>query len=231
MDKQNIKFPVFVGHVFKQEQFDDLRAALDKAFSNVNFIQLVYADTARFQGALFPKIMRLIDSSMFCIFDISEQNTNVFLELGYALGRNKLCVPIIRAGATVPTDIAGLERLSYSSYKELTQVIKGKVQGFIQLALGTVGRLKKIADIEFLRYLSKHKGGQEVDVDAMKIALRTHNISGLDIDETVKLWLSEGFMAEQNGKITLTPLGEDFTLKMLKDWPKQKKGSRVNQPA
>jgi len=95
MDQQNIKLPVFVGHVFKQNQLDDLRAALDESFSEVSFVQLVYADTARFHGALFPKIMELINSSLFCIFDVSEQNTNVFLELGYALGRGKVCIPII----------------------------------------------------------------------------------------------------------------------------------------
>src|SRR5580698_9234802 len=111
MDSQVFKLPVFVGHVFKKDQLDDLRQALESAFSEVEFLELVYADTARFQGALFPKIALLIDSSLFCIFDISEENTNVFLELGYALGRGKLCVPIIRSGSAVPADIAGLERI------------------------------------------------------------------------------------------------------------------------
>lgn len=219
MDKQIIKLPIFVGHVFKQDQLDDLREALDTAFSEVSFVQLVYADTARFHGALFPKIMGLIDSSLFCIFDVSEQNTNVFLELGYALGRGKLCIPIIRAGATVPSDIAGFERLTYSSYKELCQVIKGQVQGFIQAALQKKGPMKKVAHLEFIRYLQNHTGGEEVDVNVMKKELRTHRISGLEVDETILFFRNEGFMAEQNGKITLTPKGEDFILKMGSMFP------------
>ena len=215
MNNQSIKLPVFVGHVFKQDQLDDLREALDTAFSEVSFVQLVYADTARFHGALFPKIMELIDSSLFCIFDVSEQNTNVFLELGFALGRRKLCIPIIRSGSTIPSDIAGFERLTYSSFKELSQIIKGKVQGFINVALRQKGPMKKVAPFEFIQYIQDYTGGQEVDVNLMKKELRTQRISGLEVDESVSYFLGEGFMADQNGKIILTPKGEDFILKML----------------
>ena len=81
MDKQAIKLPVFVGHVFKKEQFDDLREALDTGFAEVNFIQLVYSDTARFQGALFPKIASLIESSVFFPTKYKDTNTKTKIDI------------------------------------------------------------------------------------------------------------------------------------------------------
>jgi len=147
----------------------------------------------------------------------------VFLELGYALGRGKVCIPIIRTGATVPSDIAGFERLTNSSYKELSQVFKGKVQEFILLSLKQKGPMRKVAHNEFIRYLQNHTGGQEVDVDSMKKELRTHHISGLEVDESVSFFLEDGLMAEQNGKIILTPKGEDLILKLLPMIPEHQK--------
>lgn len=231
MNGQGQKFPVFVGHVFKQEQFDDLRDALEEAFSKFKFINLVYADTERFHGALFPKIQRLIDSALFCIFDISEQNVNVSLELGFALGRKKLCIPIIREGATVPSDIAGSERITFSSYKELTKRISDKAQGIINAAFGIPGRIKDAIPLKFLQYLNKHSIGEPIDVDGMKKALKTKNISSLDIDKSIKLCVRDGFITEQNGKIFLTPKGEDFILKMIMHIKKFQKESKTKPPA
>ncbi len=222
-EMKTIKFPVFVGHVYNKDQLDDLRDALESALEELDFVQLVYADTARYHGALFPKIAQLIDSSMFCIFDVSEQNTNVFLEFGYAMGRGKLCVPIIRSGATVPSDIAGFERLVYSSYKELSQEIASKIQGIIHSALQQKGPLKVLAHNEFIWHLRHHTAGQELDVDVMKRELRSHGISGLEIDETIETWLKEGFVEKHDGKISISPLGEDFVIKVIKSYPELSK--------
>lgn len=222
-EMKKIKFPVFVGHVFKKEQLDDLRDSLESALKELDFVQLVYADTARYHGALFPKISQLIDTSMFCIFDVSEQNTNVFLEFGYAMGRGKLCVPIIRSGATVPSDIAGFERLVYSSYKELSQEISSKIHGIINSALQQKGPMKLIADNEFVWYLRHHTIGQELDVDVMKKELRSHGISGRDIDETIEFWITEGFVEKHDDKICLAPIGEDFIIKLIKTHPELSK--------
>ena len=218
-EMKTIKFPVFVGHVYKKDQLDDLRDALGSALKDLDFVQLVYADTARYHGALFPKIAQLIDSSMFCIFDVSEQNTNVFLEFGYAMGRGKLCVPIIRSGATVPSDIAGLERLVYSSYKELSQEISSKIQGIIHSSLQQKGQMKLFAHNEFIWHLRHHSSGQELDVDLMKKELRVHSISGLEVDETIETWLKEGFVEKDDDKILITPLGEDFVIKIITTHP------------
>ena len=133
MNNGKIQFRVFIGHVFQQEQFDDLRGALDAAFSEVDLLEIIYADTARFHGALFPKIQGLIDSSLFCIFEVSEQNTNVFLEFGYALGRGKLCIPIVadqRNRTTQRRGNAGIQKKFVLPGKPVsTEQVVGEVIG------------------------------------------------------------------------------------------------------
>ena len=216
MSGRERKFPVFVGHVFKPDQLADLREALKDAFSEFNIIKLVYADTSSFHGALFQKIMRLIDGAMFCIFDISEQNPNVFLELGYAIGRRKLCVPIIRAEATVPSDIAWLELINYSSYKGLTDILKEKIPGILGRILGPIPK-EEMGHIEFIRYLRNHKVGQEVDTEDMKKELRKHGISSFDIDNWVEKWVKNNLFSKENGKIIVMAEGEDIILKLDPD--------------
>lgn len=215
MKSTPFRLPVFVGHVFKQDQLDDLRQSLEGAFSDVPFLELIYADTARFHGALFPKIAQLIDGAGFCIFEVSEPNTNVFLEFGYALGKKRLCVPIIRAGASVPSDIAGFERITYASYKELSLALRSKANDFTQAALARFGRMEFLGHNEFVWFLRNHRTGQEVNVAEMKQALRPHAISGLEIDETVAIWCKKLFMNAEEGKITLTALGEHFLVNTI----------------
>jgi hypothetical protein len=217
------QLPIFVGHVFKQDQLDDLRQSLESALSETPFLALVYADTARFHGALFPKIARLIDSAAFCVFDVTEPNTNVFLELGYALGRGKLCVPIIRMGATVPSDIAGFERITYSSYKDLSSTLRTKMQDFTKVALARLGHMENLGHTEFFWFLRNHRNGQEINVAAMKETLRPYDVSSLEVDEMVTAWRKKDFLKETNGKIFITALGEDFLVNIIRQHPELSK--------
>jgi len=219
MNEKEAQFAVFVGHVFEKQQLDDFRGALDSALSEVRFIKLVYADTARYYGSLLPKITQLINSSLFCIFEVSDQNPNVFLELGYALGRRKLCVILARSDVTPPSDIAGSERITYNSYKELGETIKRNAQGFLQAALNRYGTMVEVADIEFLWYLRNHRGGQEVDVEEMKRELRKHGLSGLNVDTSIDHFCQHRFIEKLENKTVITPLGEDFILTMIKSHP------------
>jgi len=83
--------------------------------------------------------------------------------------------------------------------------------------------MRKVAPNEFIRYIQNHTGGQEVDVDSMKKELRTYHISGLEVDESISFFLEDGLMAEHNGKIILTPKGEDLILKLLPIIPEHQK--------
>ncbi len=64
---------------------------------------------------IYDSLFKKIDNSDICIFEISDKNPNVFLEMGYAKGKNKYVIPLINHELLkeVPSDIAGLVTVSY----------------------------------------------------------------------------------------------------------------------
>lgn len=83
---------------------------------------------------IFDSLFNKIDDSDICIFEISDKNPNVFLEMGYAKGKNKYVIPLLNEDLLkeVPSDISGLVTVAYKSLNpmackdELTnQIIKG----------------------------------------------------------------------------------------------------------
>jgi len=118
---------IFVGHVFSREQMDDLRPAICEGIPMAG-ADIWFADDHPGVGSLFDKVTEGIDRSLACIFEVTDTSrANVFLELGFALGKGKTCVLICRKGTRIPEDIAGFERLEYESYKNLTQQLKAKI--------------------------------------------------------------------------------------------------------
>lgn len=128
----------FVAHVFDQESLDDLRNAIEAAFASTGLVP-IYADKHLTDGhILTDKIFPDIESSLFGLFEISNQNKpNTFIELGYSKGKGKKCILIIKKGIEPPSDLAGFDRIIYSSYKDLViklkEYIPSILEGFQQI--------------------------------------------------------------------------------------------------
>jgi hypothetical protein len=89
---------------------------------------------------LMRKVWRAILRSNIGIFDISNGNPNVALELGLALGIDKSCISLLHAGHDNPlgrADLGYSERLEYSSAASLKEgllrVLKTKCQALRDL--------------------------------------------------------------------------------------------------
>lgn len=97
-----------------------------------------YADEEYRPGdILTDKILPVIDSSAFVIFDISDSTRpNVFLELGFAIGRGKPFLLLMRQGAEAPSDLRSFDRIEYGSFKDLADQIHQKAPSFLEHALG-----------------------------------------------------------------------------------------------
>lgn len=64
----------------------------------------------------------IINSSV-CIFEISDNNPNVYLELGLAIAHGKEIVLVRnRTSGDVPSDLAGIKYVSYSNESELEEL-------------------------------------------------------------------------------------------------------------
>ncbi|HWM89644.1 MAG TPA: hypothetical protein VN493_02640 [Thermoanaerobaculia bacterium] len=118
---------LFVGHVFNREQMDDFREAVAKGIQMVG-ASLWFADQHPGTGHIFDKVKAGIDDAFACLFEISDHSrANVFIELGYAFGREKECILVSKVGTPVPADLAGLERIEYASYTDLAKQLSAKV--------------------------------------------------------------------------------------------------------
>lgn len=73
------------------------------------------------------KLRKKILSTQFGIYDITDNNLNVCLELGIAIGGGKPYYIILKRGAICPANLQGLDRIEYESYKHLTAEIKSKI--------------------------------------------------------------------------------------------------------
>lgn len=121
------KYYYFVAHEFSMQERDDLREAIEKAFEKTN-LKSYYADIEVRQGYILEKIKDRISRARFGIYDITNtKKPNVFIELGLAIATGKRFYIICKRGTEVPADLAGLDRIEYESYKELTELIKTKI--------------------------------------------------------------------------------------------------------
>jgi hypothetical protein len=115
---------IFVAYPFKVYPKADYRPVfteVGKAFD----VKFVFADEKITTLHILEKVRDLIRSSRFGIYDISDWNANVTLELGLAFGMAErayiACDPSKTDTEEVPADLRGLDRIQYASYAELSE--------------------------------------------------------------------------------------------------------------
>lgn len=69
-------------------------------------------------SAFIDNIFSLIDRAVIVICDLTEQNPNVFYEMGLAHGREKIVIPILQRGYQVPSNISHHRFVTYQSNQE-----------------------------------------------------------------------------------------------------------------
>lgn len=119
MARVRTRFPnVFVGHPFSN-RFPVRK--FRRIFKELPF-KVVYGNTSLETEHLLDIMRENVTKADFSIFDLSDWNPNVALELGLAQGlRKKPGKPYYillntRRSANVPSDIQGIQRLEYTSY-------------------------------------------------------------------------------------------------------------------
>jgi len=117
----------FVAHEFSKQEKDDLRRAIEDAFEGTG-LEAYYANSEVRSGmTILERIKERIFSAQFGIYDITTKRPNVFVELGLAMAAKKPFHIICRKRTKIPADLAGLDRIEYGTYKELTELLKTKI--------------------------------------------------------------------------------------------------------
>lgn len=108
----------FVFIIMKYNTEDFIHTEIEKVVKNKFRIPCIRADQVRSSGYdLLAKVHMLIERAEVIIADISVDSSNVYYEIGYAVGKGKR--PIITVNTTkkeeVPVDLRGLEVIQYNS--------------------------------------------------------------------------------------------------------------------
>lgn len=117
------KSHVFVAMPFSTHLDDIFHYGIQAPVHNAGYL-CERMDHSAFTGGIVEAIKKSIDTSAVVIAEISEPNPNVFLEVGYAWGRNR---PTILLSATVddlPFDVRGQKCLQYKGIKHLEDLLK-----------------------------------------------------------------------------------------------------------
>lgn len=144
LTNQLAKTEFFVAHSFTKSYREDFRKALKDALCGcLNNREPYYADAEIRKGHIFiNKIIPKIKSTQFGIYEISEENSNVFLELGVAMALNKTYYILCKKGTKIPANLKGLDRIQYESFLELTGQLKKKIGKSKEYSEGTEEHLE-----------------------------------------------------------------------------------------
>ncbi len=122
----------FVAHEVSPEKIEDLRHALKKGLDSRQ-LKPYTADQDIRPGHILCKIAAKIQTTAFCIFDLPQSPanpsaTNVYLELGIAIGLGRPFILVKNDRATVPSLLEGLDTFGFSSYSGLRREVGEQVQ-------------------------------------------------------------------------------------------------------
>ena len=118
---------VFFAYSYKKTGAAEYRRVLVEAAREAG-LDPVFADDSITNLHILQKIAKLILESPLSVFDVTEWNPNVTLELGLAFGfgrRAFIAFNETQASAEVPADIRGLDRIQYTNLAELKTKLVG----------------------------------------------------------------------------------------------------------
>jgi hypothetical protein len=88
-------------------------------------------DQAHFTGDILQEIYKHIKNARLVVAEVSQQNSNVFYEIGFAHAIDKPVVLLAKDVSSSPFDISGLNHIVYSSIKDLEQKLTARLKALI----------------------------------------------------------------------------------------------------
>jgi hypothetical protein len=86
------------------------------------------ADLSHFTGDVMDWVKRRLSTAKLVVADLSSANPNVYLEVGYAWGRDVPTVLIARHGTDLTFDVRGHKCMFYKSIKHLEEALAGEIR-------------------------------------------------------------------------------------------------------
>jgi hypothetical protein len=125
---------VIMAYNARWDLYERIKKIAEKEFN----VACIRADEVKSSGYdLLAKIHLLISRAEIVIAEISEPTENVFYEIGYAVGIQKLPMILIEQGNKVPTDLKGLEVVEYMLNRDGTLIFETELRDQLRLRLNS----------------------------------------------------------------------------------------------
>lgn len=182
------------------DNFNDIYRLGIKETANAVGIKAERVDEQIFREGMLDRIYRQIDVSDIVIADMSDQNANVFYEVGYAHGREKLCILLTKDAADIPFDLKHYRHIVYGNSidnlrKLLTEELKW-AKTYIETARNSQVKVSisdQSGNLEKTKYSAKGVIDFKIDL---------HNDTGSTSPEIEAMYFysSNGWELKQDGK-------------------------------
>jgi len=88
-------------------------------------------DEIEFVGSILDEIYNSIKHSKIIVAEVSNQNTNVYYELGYAHALNKPVILITKDVSSTPFDLHGYNHIVYRNIVDLRKKLKNRLEAIL----------------------------------------------------------------------------------------------------
>jgi hypothetical protein len=121
---------IFVAMPFAEEMNDIFHYAVQGAARSAGFL-CERADHSSFTGEVMEWVKRRIDNAALVIADLTHANPNVYLEVGYAWGKNRPTLFLIQNKEDLKFDLMAHKCLIYKTIKDLELALSAELQNLL----------------------------------------------------------------------------------------------------
>ena len=121
------KKKIFVAMPFSEEFEDVFYFGIQGAVKNAGYL-CERADLESYTGDVMNWVKKRIENSEMTIADLTGANANVYLEVGYAWGRNKETILLVKDSNDLKFDVRGQRCLVYKNIKDLMEKLENELK-------------------------------------------------------------------------------------------------------
>jgi hypothetical protein len=120
----------FVAMPFKAEMDDVFFYGIQQPIHRLGML-CERADFEQYTGDVMAYVRERIETAAVVIADLTGANPNVYLEVGYAWGRNQPTILVVNNERELKFDVQGQRCLVYPSIRKLEELLEKELQGLI----------------------------------------------------------------------------------------------------
>jgi hypothetical protein len=127
--KSESKESIFVAMPFRKDMYDLFRFGISQPIRKRGFLA-ERIDQQKYTGTVLERIKKEIDDAKLIVAVLTGSNPNVYLEVGYAWGKKKPTVLLIKKGEKPEFDLIAEKYIEYETISEVEELLKSEINEF-----------------------------------------------------------------------------------------------------